>query len=108
MRIFDNWVAELTYNMNQEYKDDIVWEHVEKELYLHAIKAIYECMESALLWYNLFVNYILGLGFLINPYKRCLVYKEVNGSTCSKAWFIENVKVLRHDTKVVYKIIMQM
>ena len=40
----------------------------QKALYLKILRALYGCIESALLWYELYANTLKGLGFKINLY----------------------------------------
>ena len=41
-------------------------------LYLRLNKALYGCIKSALLWYNLFYTTLQRLGFTLNPYDPCV------------------------------------
>jgi len=49
--------------VNLKYKDFVILENRKKELYLHLLKALYGCMQSALLWYKLFSRTLKGMGF---------------------------------------------
>ena len=42
--------------------------------------AIYGCIKSALLWYNLYVSTLKDMGFKINPYYKCKANKMINGN----------------------------
>ena len=54
-----------------------------KVLYLKVLRALYGCIESAMLWYDLYSATLEGLGFKINPYDRCVANKVINGSQCT-------------------------
>jgi hypothetical protein len=51
-----------------EYLKDVRLENGKKVLYLRILKALYGCIESALLWYNLYVTTLKDMGFVVNPY----------------------------------------
>ena len=46
--------VDIMCNMNPEYKKYVRYERGKKILYLHVLRSIYGCLESALLWYNLY------------------------------------------------------
>ena len=50
-----------------------------KVLYLKIVKALYGCVESALLWHQLFSSELTKIGFTINDYDRCEANKMING-----------------------------
>ena len=43
-------------------------------------KALYGCVKSALLCYNLFSSRLVELGFELNPYDACIANAIINGS----------------------------
>ena len=45
--------VDIMCNINPEYKSHVRYEGKTKVLYLKVLRAIYGCLESALLWYNL-------------------------------------------------------
>jgi len=54
--------------VNPKYEKFVVIENGKKVLYLQLLKALYGCVQSALLWYNLFTNTLVRMGFKLNPY----------------------------------------
>ena len=78
-----------------------MFEHAKAVLYLQAKKAIYGCVESALLWYEHFSSYETGLGFTIKPYDKCVANKMVDGKNCTILWYVDDVKVSHEDKNVV-------
>ena len=105
---FNSRYVELLCEMNKDYGKDVVWECGEKVLCLRAVKAIYRCVESSLLWYSHFMDNIRELGFKVNQYESCVANKEINGSTCTISWYIDDVKVSHCNTRVVDDVITQM
>ena len=43
-----------------------------KTIYVQLDRAIYGCVQSALLWYQLYANKLKDLGFILNPYGPCV------------------------------------
>lgn len=76
-----------------------------KRLYVQLLKALYGCIKSGLLWYNLFVSTLLEMGFVINPYEPCVANKMVNGKQCTICWYVDDLKVSHVDASVVSDII---
>jgi hypothetical protein len=93
--------------VNPEYKKYIKMIHGKKVIYLHVLRAIYGCIESALLWYELFSSTLQGMGFEINPYDRCVANMMINGKQCTIAWYVDDNKVSHMEPAVVTKIIEQ-
>ena len=81
--------------------------HGKKILYVRVLRAIYGCIESALLWYTLFSNTLKDMGFKINPYDRCIANKDIDGAQCTMAWYVDDVKISHRNSAVVSKLIEQ-
>jgi len=47
-------------------------------LYIQLLKDLYVCVVSALLWYELFSEYLKDMGFKINPYDGCIANKFIH------------------------------
>ena len=56
-----------------------------KVLYLRLRKALYGCVRSALLWYELFASVLEDLGVELNPYDPCVANATIEGSQCTIA-----------------------
>ena len=54
-------------------------ENGKRVLYLQLLKALYGCVKSALLWYDLFSGTLHEMGFELNPYDTCVANKTING-----------------------------
>ena len=94
--------------VNPEQKKNIRVENGVKVLYLRLIKALYGCMEYALLWYDLYSKTLKSQGLLINPYYRCMKNSTIQDNQCTILGYVDNNKVSHVDeevnTKVVEKI----
>jgi len=63
MKFMDDSV-DILCEMNPLHKRFIAVEKGIKELYIRLVKAIYGCVKSALLWYDLFNNTLNEMGFV--------------------------------------------
>ena len=80
----------------------------EKVLYLHVLRALYGCLELALLWYNLYSTTLEELGREINPYDSCIANKMIDGNQCTVAFYVDDNKISHKDPKVVTRVIEQL
>ena len=60
----------LLCELNPAHIPFVVKENGVDVLYVRLIKALYGCMKSALLWYELFAGTLQEMGFVLNPYER--------------------------------------
>ena len=90
---------------NEKYKEYVMIENGRKVLYLRILRALYGCIESALLWYELFTSHLKKLGFTINPYDRCVANKIIDGHQCTVVWYVDDAKVSHKSEKVVREVI---
>jgi Reverse transcriptase (RNA-dependent DNA polymerase) len=72
-----------------------------KLLYVELLKALYGCIKSALLWYNLFVSTLKDMGFTINPYDPCVANKMIDDKQCTICWYVDDLKISHIDAAVV-------
>jgi Reverse transcriptase (RNA-dependent DNA polymerase) len=83
----------------------VVIENGKKVLYVRLIKAIYGCVQSALLWYKLFYGTLEKMGFVLNPYDPCIANCMIDGKQCTIAWYVDDMKISHVDPEVVTSII---
>ena len=74
--------VDIMCEVNKEYEKHVVYEINKrgkkiKCLYVKVLRALYGCLESAFLWYELYSNTLKELGFVINPYDRCVANKII-------------------------------
>ena len=91
--------------VNPKYEKSVVIENGKKVLYLQLLQALYSCVQSALLWYNLFTNTLVRVGFKLNPYDLCVANSQIKGKQCTVAWYVDDNKISRVDDTVVTDII---
>ena len=51
--------------LNPEHERFIILKNGSEVLYMRLVKALYGCVTSALLWYNLFINNLKDMGFCL-------------------------------------------
>jgi len=91
--------------MNLCYSAFVVMEDGKKVLYLRLLKALYGCVQSVLLWYELFSTTLQGMGFVLNPYDPCIANKIINGKQCTIVWYVNDNKILHINAQVATQII---
>ena len=69
--------------VNPEHRENVQMENGVKVLYLRILKALYGCMESALLWYDLYAKNLKSQGLLVNQYDRCIANSTIDGKGCT-------------------------
>ena len=62
---------DIMCEVNPKFINYVQQESKKKVLYLRLLKALYGCIESALMWYNLYKNTLEKEGFVLNPYDKC-------------------------------------
>ena len=90
---FEGEFVDIICEVNPEYENFVIYEKGKKVLFMLILKAIYGMIEIALLWYDLFSTIILGLGFKLNPYERCISNKFIDEHQCTIRWFVDDNKV---------------
>jgi hypothetical protein len=93
--------ADIMCQVNKSYEKYITYENGKKVLYMKLIKALYSCMQSAMLWYETFKGCLEGLGFKLNPYDPCVANKTINSKQCTICWYVDDNKISHVNPKVV-------
>ena len=87
--------------MNPAHAKHVTIEGGTKVLYVRVVKALYGCVKSALLWYELFSKTLVEMGFELNPYESCIANSMINGAQCTIAWYVDDTKISHVDPAVV-------
>jgi hypothetical protein len=91
--------------VNEKYQSFVAIESGKKVLYLQLLKALYGCVRSALLWYELFATTLKKMGFVLNPYDPCVANKMIDGKQCTIVWYVDDNKISHVNKNVVTNII---
>ena len=90
---------------DKAYKEFVATERGKRVIYLRLKKALYGCIKSAMLWYNLFTENLSDMGFNINPYDTCVANKVINGKQCTIVWYVDDLKVSHVEREVVLNVL---
>ena len=97
--------VDILCEVNPTYLQYVVIENGQKVLYVQLLKALYGCVQSALLWYELFTSVMVDIGFVLNPYDSCVANCMIDGHQCTVAWYVDDNKISHVDPAVVSSII---
>lgn len=82
------------------YRSNIVIENGKPVLYAELQKALYGMLQSALRFWEQVVADLHGLGFVTNPYDRCVANRTVNGAQQTIGWHVDDFIVTHVDPEV--------
>ena len=77
-------------------------------LYLVLNKALYGCVQSALLWYKMLSSFLINIGFELNPCDLCVVNKVIDGTRCTIVWYVDDTKISHKKPEVVKSLIKEL
>lgn len=101
----DGDAVDIMVKVNPKYEGFVTVENGRRVLYLRLLKALYGCVQSALLWYKLFSTKLEKQGFVLNPYDPCVGNKIIDGSQCTVCWYVDDTKISHVDPNVVTNVI---
>ena len=64
------------------------------------MKALYGCIKSTLLWYELFTGELRKMGFELNRYDKCVANKMIDGKQYTIVWWVDD-NCLTHLSDIV-------
>lgn len=97
--------VDILCKLKPEWNEFVVGEGKNKRLYVRLNKALYGCVQSALLWYELYSETLEGMGFQINPCDLCVANAVIKGKQCTICWYVDDNKISHVDPTVVDDII---
>ena len=100
LKLGDGFV-DIMCEVNTEFIKDVQQEGNKRVLYLRLLKALYGCINSALLWYNTYKDTLENEGFVLNPYDNCTANKMINFRQCTIQWCVDNNKVTHVSEDVI-------
>ena len=100
--------VDILCGMKSKYKEFVTIENGARVLYVKLLKALYGCVQSALLWYQMFYTYLKDIGFELNPYDPCVANKMIDRKQCTIAWYVDDTKIAHADSNVESQIIEQL
>ena len=97
--------VDLMCRVNPEWSKYVIFEGKTKVLYLRCNRALYGCVKSGLLWYELFTSVLVGMGFELNPYDPCIANATIKGKQCTICWYVDDTKISHVNRRVVTNIL---
>ena len=97
--------VDIFCELREDFKKFVVMENGIKVLYVQLYKALYGCVKSALLWYEMFTDHLVEMGFQVNPYDMCVANAIIEGKQCTITWYVDDTKISHKNPKVVDVII---
>ena len=97
--------VDILCKVNPDFEKYVIIENGKRVLYLQLLKALYGCVKAALIWYTLFVTVLKGMGFVLNPYDKCVANKDIEGSQCTVLWYVDDNKISHKNPRVVTSIL---
>ncbi len=97
--------VDLFVELDPSLAEFVTYENGIKVLYVQLDKALYGCVQSALLWYELYSSTLIDMGFELNPYDMCVANSIVDGKQCTIVWYVDDNKISHVDPEVVSNII---
>ena len=98
-------IMDILCEMKPECKKFVVYENGKAILYMQLLKALYGCIKSTLLWYELFTGELREMGFTLNPYDKCVANKMIDGKQCMIAWWVDDNCLTHLSDKLLNRII---
>ena len=82
--------VDVMCSVDEKYKAFVTIENGKKVLYLELLKALYDCLKSALLWYELYTTKLRGMGYELNPYDTWVANKTKNEKQCTIGFYVDD------------------
>ena len=97
--------VDLFCDLDPSLENFVTREREKKALYVQLDKALYGCVQSALLWYELYTTTLQEMGFILNPHDLCVANSEIEGSQCTICWYVDDNKISHKSKKVIESVI---
>ena len=101
----DHVLTELVLTLRPEWKQFV---RPNGRIVFLLVKALYGCIQSARLFYNLLSHTLRSIGFEANPYDTCVFNKSFDGKQCTIAVYVDDLKVSCVDAGVVDAVISEL
>jgi hypothetical protein len=104
--MFTGRYVRILCKMNPDYECFVTSDWKGQEvLYVQLLKALYGCVKSAMLWYDLFTSTLKDMGFILNPYDQCVANCMMEETQCTMAWYVDDNKISHMNPQVVTEVI---
>ena len=101
----DGPILNALLRIDPSYAKFIIKERNKPVLYTELDKALYGTLQAALLFWQRLSQFLTDrLGFTINPYDECVANKIINGSQCTIAWYVDDLKISHQSQDVIEEV----
>jgi len=97
--------VDIMVELDPSLEDFVSVEKGKRILYMQLMKALYRCVQSALLWYKLFSTTLVGMGFELNPYDLCVANAIIDDKHCTIRWYVDDNIITHADPNQVTYVI---
>jgi hypothetical protein len=98
-------IAEALIRIDQTYAQ---YQLPDGSLVVKLQRALYGCIESARLWYNLLRSILETAGYVVNPLDPCIMNRTVNGVQCTVVIYVDDLMFTCKDHRVIRDTIAQL
>ena len=100
--VLDGALVEILVRSNPKYKQYIHTTKQGKQLvYLRLRKALYGTITAARLFWENITEKLIKYGFKLNPYDQCVANMNIEGSQCTIAWHVDDLKISHKSEHVI-------
>ena len=99
--LLEGTIAEMIVNLDPTLYRKYIRENKQGKpmLYVKLRKALYGMLQAALLFWRLLSDTLMGWGFKLNEYDKCVTNKIINGKQCTIIWHVDDLKISHVETK---------
>ena len=97
--------VDLFCEIDPSLQQFVTLERGRKVMYVQLDKALYGCVQSALLWYELYSTTLMDMGSELNPYDLCVANAVIDGKQCTICWYVDDNKISHKNPNVVDMVI---
>ena len=104
--VVDGALVDILIQSNKKYKKYV---HITKDgkklVYLKLRKTLYGTVTAARLFWENITEKLIKYGLELNPYDECVANALINGSQCTIAWHVDDLKISHKDESVINDIL---
>ena len=97
--------VDLFCGLDPTLEEFVITVKEKKVLYVQLDRALYGCVQSSILWYELYSTTLTDMGFKLNPYDLCVANSDIDGKQCTVCWYVDDNKISHVKLEVVEDII---
>ena len=93
--LLEGTVSEMIVKLDPTTYEKHMWynKNGKAMLYVQLKKSLYGTLQAALLFWKLLLETLQEWGFTLNPYGKCVAYKNIQGKQCTIIWHVDDLKI---------------